>query len=78
MAQPDFDSVKIVIRSILTSSQRSITISQLLNDYVDYEGTILPSRQLGYDSCYDLLLDLKDVLKVRICLFYFMLQVSFC
>jgi len=75
MEQPDFDNVKIVVRSILTSSKKSMTISQLLNDYIDYEGTILPSQQLGYDSCYDLLLDLKDVLKVRICLFYFILQV---
>lgn len=78
MAQQDFMNVKCVVRSILTSSPVSMTISQLLDDYFKYEGSFLPFKELGYSSCFDLLLDIDDVLKVRIYKFYFILQLLFC
>lgn len=64
MAQPDFNYVKTIIRSVLTSSPNIMTISQVLHDYTQLEGSSIPYQQLGFNTVYDLLEDMGDVLKV--------------
>jgi len=64
MEQPDLNYLKTVIRSLLTSSPGKVTISQILNEYYDYEGCNLPYKHLGFKNVFELLENMKDVLKV--------------
>lgn len=64
MEQPDFNYVKTIIKSVLTSSPINVTISQVLLDYAQLEGSSIPYQQLGFNTVYDLLKDMGDVLKV--------------
>lgn len=58
--------VKQVIRSVLTSSKNSITISELLKDYKLLEGDDLPYSQLGFRTIYEALAAMDDVLQVSL------------
>ena len=64
MEQPDLKYLKTVIRSILTSSPVKMTISQILNEYPNYEGCDLPYKHLGFKTIFELLENMNDVLKV--------------
>lgn len=64
MEQPDLNYLKMVIRSLLTSSPGKVTISQILNEYLNYEGCNLPFKHLGFKTIFELLENMKDVLKV--------------
>ncbi|XP_025202194.1 LOW QUALITY PROTEIN: uncharacterized protein LOC112599489 [Melanaphis sacchari] len=64
MEQPDLNYLKMVIRSILTSSPNRMTISQILNEYNNYEGCNLPFKHLGFNTIYELLENMTDVLKI--------------
>lgn len=64
MEQPDLNYLKMVIRSLLTSSPGKVTISQMLNEYLNYEGCNLPFKHLGFKTIFELLENMKDVLKV--------------
>jgi len=64
MEQPDLKDLKMVIRSILTSSPGKMTISQILNEYLNYEGCNLPYKHLGFKTIFELLGNMNDVLKV--------------
>lgn len=64
MAETDFSYVKTVVRSILTSSSSSMTISHLLKDYTNLEGHQLSYETLGFNSVYALLKSMKDILIV--------------
>jgi len=64
MEQPDLKYLKTVIRSILTSSPSNMTISQMLNEYPNYEGVKLPFKHLGFKNVYELLENMSDVLRV--------------
>ncbi|XP_022169440.1 uncharacterized protein LOC111033146 isoform X1 [Myzus persicae] len=64
MEQPDLKYLKMVIRSLLTSSPGRVTISQILNEYSNYEGCNLPYKHLGFNTVFELLENMNDVLKV--------------
>lgn len=64
MEQPDLNYLKMVIRSILTSSPGKITISQILREYSNYEGCNLSFEHLGFKTIYELLENMTDVLRV--------------
>uniref|UniRef100_A0A2S2PA58 Tudor domain-containing protein 1 n=2 Tax=Schizaphis graminum TaxID=13262 RepID=A0A2S2PA58_SCHGA len=64
MEQPDLKYLKTVIRSILTSSPSKVTISQILNEYPNYEGVKLPFKHLGFKTVYELLENMSDVLRI--------------
>ncbi|XP_025209231.1 homeobox protein 4-like [Melanaphis sacchari] len=60
----DFNEVKINVRSLLTSSQKPLSILQLQKDYREQEGCNLPYRSLGFSSVIELLQNMNDVLIV--------------
>lgn len=62
----DFDEVKITIRSLLTSSQKSLSIEELQRDYRAQEGKPIPFRHLGFNNVIELLQSMKDILNVSI------------
>lgn len=62
----DLKEVKINVRSLLTSSQKPLSILQLQKDYREQEGCNLPYRSLGFSSVIELLQNMTDVLTVRI------------
>lgn len=62
----DLKEVKINVRSLLTSSQKPLSILQLQKDYYEQEGCTLPYRSLGFSSVIELLQNMTDVLTVRI------------
>jgi len=62
----EFEEVKINVRSLLTSSPKQLSIEQLLKDYRKQEGEILPFKRLGFNSIFELLQNLKDILIVSI------------
>jgi len=64
MEQPDLNDLKMIIRSILTSSPGKMTILQILNEYLNYEGYNLPYKHLGFKTIFELLENMNDVLKV--------------
>lgn len=64
MEHKDFSYVKTILRSVLTSSPKSVTISQMLVDYSNLEGEAIPYKQLGYKTVYELLNSMDDVIKV--------------
>lgn len=64
MEQPDLNYLNTVIRSILTSSPDKVTISQILNDYTNFEGCNLSFEHLGFKTIYELLESMTDVLRV--------------
>lgn len=64
MEEDKLDEVKTIVRSILTSTQSIITISQLLVDYRNMEGIDLPYKKLGFKTIYELLNTIDDVVKV--------------
>lgn len=64
MAEEELSYVKTIVRSVLTSSKNNITISQLLNDYYDLEGENIPFQKLGFNTIYELLETMNDILKV--------------
>lgn len=65
----DFDEVKINVRSLLTISQKNLSIRQLQNDYYEQEGQNIPFKSLGYSSVIELLQNMKDVVTVCITIF---------
>jgi len=64
MAEPDLNYLKTIIRSLLTSSPGKVTISQILNEYHNFEGCNLPYKHLGFKDVFELLENMEDVLKV--------------
>lgn len=64
MAEPDFTDVKISLRSILTSFPGIPKIYQVLEDYEKLEGHPLPYKKLGFNSVYELLNSMNDIIKV--------------
>ncbi|XP_008185199.1 uncharacterized protein LOC100158689 [Acyrthosiphon pisum] len=64
MEQPDLNYLKMVIRSLLTSSPGKVTISQILKEYHDYEGSNLPYKHFGFKNVFELLENMKDVVKI--------------
>lgn len=61
----DLNEVKINVRSLLTSSQKPLSILQLQKDYREQEGCNLPYRSLGFSSVIELLQNITDVVIVR-------------
>lgn len=64
MAEEELSYVKVIVRSVLTSSKNDVTISQLLIDYNDLEGENIPFQKLGFNTIYELLEAMNDTLKV--------------
>jgi len=62
----DLNEIKINVRSLLTSSQKPLSILQLQRDYREQEGYTLPYRRLGFSSVIELLQNMTDVVTVRI------------
>uniref|UniRef100_A0A2S2N8T3 Tudor domain-containing protein 5 n=1 Tax=Schizaphis graminum TaxID=13262 RepID=A0A2S2N8T3_SCHGA len=60
----DLNEVKINVRSLLTSSQKPLSILQLQKDYREQEGCNIPYRSLGFSSVIELLQSMTDVLTV--------------
>ncbi|CAI6367879.1 unnamed protein product [Macrosiphum euphorbiae] len=60
----DLNEVKINVRSLLTSSQKPLSILQLQRDYREQEGCNLPYRSLGFSSVIELLKNMTDVVTV--------------
>lgn len=60
----DLSYVKMIVRSILTSSPSTITISQMLKDYINLEGDVLPYERLGFKTVFELLKSMNDILTV--------------
>lgn len=60
----DLNEVKINVRSLLTSSQKPLSILQLQRDYREQEGCNLPYRSLGFSSVIELLKNMSDVVTV--------------
>lgn len=60
----DLKEVKINVRSLLTSSQKPLSILQLQKDYREQEGCNLPYKSLGFSSVIELLQNMTDVLTV--------------
>ncbi|XP_060880472.1 putative uncharacterized protein DDB_G0282133 [Metopolophium dirhodum] len=60
----DLNEVKINVRSLLTSSQKPLSILQLQRDYREQEGCNLPYRSLGFSSVIELLQNMSDVVTV--------------
>ncbi|CAL1538694.1 unnamed protein product, partial [Lymnaea stagnalis] len=55
---------KIHIRSLLQSAPLGLTLAELRRDYVDYIGTRLPSRDLGYNNDEEFLYDIPDTVQI--------------
>lgn len=64
MDEPNYDEVKVILRSILTSFPGTLNISQVLEDYEKLEGHPLPYKQLGFNTVYELLKSMNDIIKV--------------
>uniref|UniRef100_A0A1A9USZ6 HTH OST-type domain-containing protein n=1 Tax=Glossina austeni TaxID=7395 RepID=A0A1A9USZ6_GLOAU len=57
-------NVKIVIKALIISSPKEVTIDDLRNDFRLMEGKDIPFKQLGYDTVEDLLHALSDTVEV--------------
>jgi hypothetical protein len=62
----EYDEVKINIRSLLTSSQKPLSIQEVQKDYYEQEGKYIPYKNLGFNSIIELLQNMNDVLVVCI------------
>lgn len=62
--EQDLNYVKMIVRSVLTSTPGNVTIAQLIKDYENLEGTFLPYSQLGFKSVYGLLKAMNDIFTV--------------
>ncbi|XP_050436371.1 probable cyclin-dependent serine/threonine-protein kinase DDB_G0292550 [Adelges cooleyi] len=60
----NFGELKITIRSLLTITKNQISIEQLEKDYYEQEGEKLPYRRFGYNTIFDLLNSMPDVVIV--------------
>lgn len=69
--EDQFEEVKINVRSLLTSSLKSLSIEQLQKDYCEQEGEFLPYKRLGFNSTIELLQNMQDILTVSIIKFFF-------
>lgn len=66
MEQQDLNNVKMVVRSVLTSTPDNVTIGQLIKDYNNLEGSPIPYAQLGFKNVYELLKAMNDILTVSL------------
>lgn len=64
MDEPDLTDVKISLRSILTSCPGIPSIYEVLEDYKKLEGHPLPYKKLGFNSVFELLSSMDDIIKV--------------
>ncbi|VVC34376.1 Hypothetical protein CINCED_3A021644 [Cinara cedri] len=64
MAEPDLNYVKTVVRSIITSTPGDLTVADILNDYCILEGTHFPFLKLGFDTSFELLKSMDDILRL--------------
>lgn len=67
----NFEELKINVRSLLTISQKSLTIEQLQKNYREHEGENIPYKRFGFNSTIELLQNMQDVLTVCINYFFF-------
>ena len=63
----DLDEVKVIIRSLITSSQVSCYVKHLLRDFKNETGTDLPL--FGYRTPVDFLRSIPDTVRVNYGLF---------
>lgn len=59
------DSVKKIIRSILTSSPVTVLLYQLEKDYANTIGDSIPYQKLGFNSVEHFLKSIPDTVRVR-------------
>lgn len=62
----DFDDVKCIVRSILTSSKDPVSIEQFRRDFLELKGMNVPYKSLGFNSDIELLQSMTDILTVSI------------
>lgn len=58
------DEYKETLRNLIISSPNSLTINQLRNDYLTFEGDGLDFKSLGFNSIIELIQNMDDVLSV--------------
>jgi len=66
MENSNLNYVKTIIRSVVTSTPNNMTIEQVLLDYVDLEGVSVPYKKLGFETVFELLETMNDVLLVSL------------
>lgn len=64
-AEEKLREVKAILRSLLISSGREITIHQLNKNYQDEEGEYIPFRKFGYSTLEDFLNHISDTLRLH-------------
>lgn len=64
MAESQYNYVKTIVQSLLSSSPKTMTISEILSDYIKLEGNVIPYKELGFISVYALLNSMNDIIEV--------------
>lgn len=60
------NKTKTIIRSLLISSPKSLTMHDLDSDYLKYEGHGIPFARLGYPNLKQFLSSIPDILNVSL------------
>lgn len=68
--ESNLNEVEVIVKSLITSSSKKLTINDLVRDYKEAEGKSLPFKIFGFNSVIELLQSMKDII-VNINLFYF-------
>lgn len=58
------NEVKINVKSLLISSQKPLSIEELEKDYINQMGECLPYKLCGFNTIFELLQNMKDILIV--------------
>lgn len=57
---------KIILKCLLISSRKYLTIDELNNDYSRSEGHNIPFNSLGFANLKDFLMSISDILSVSV------------
>lgn len=64
----DTKELEIILRSLLVSSAKVLTASNVLHEFEESEGRKFPLRKLGFSSFVDYLKSVPSVVKVSLIL----------
>lgn len=64
----DTKELEIILRSLLVSSAKVLTASNVLHEFEESEGRRFPLRKLGFSSFVDYLKSVPSVVKVSLIL----------
>lgn len=64
MTENEKIELKFILKSLLISTPRAITVDELFSDYAKQEGHVFPFRKFGFSCFIDFLLSIPDTVNV--------------